>query len=144
MLKFWHIETQALIISRVETCQRYSVLHWTVLCFLSAPSQKDTLACWQNSEETGLCENHLCSSSLVIRETALKVTAVTHANQKQSSCAKRCGLEQSDSTTITLQLCAGNNCLCDLAGISVILGNVEALMFGFIIRMCPLRWDLVL
>lgn len=113
-----------------------------VLCFfLPQLSQKRHF--WllgRTGEETRLCENHLCSSSAVIGETALKFTAVTHANQKQSSCAKRCGSEQSDSTTITLQLCAGNNCLCDLAGIWVILGNVDALMFGLITRMRPLRW----
>lgn len=113
-------------------------------CVLSLPFHKKTF--WllgRTSEETRLCENHLCSSSAVFGETVLKVTAVTHANQKQNSCAKRCGWEQSDSTTITLQLCAGNNCLCDLAGIWVILGNVDALMFGFITRMHPLWWDFV-
>lgn len=111
----------------------------TVLWFFFCPHfhRKTLWLLGRTGEETRLCENHLCSSSAVIGETALKFTAVTHANQKQSSCAKRCGSEQSDSTTITLQLCAGNNCLCDLAGISVILGNGDVLMFGFLTRMHP-------
>lgn len=115
----------------------------TVLWFFFCPHfhRKTLRLLGRTGEETRLCENHLCSSSAVIGETALKFTAVTHANQKQSSCAKCCGSEQSDSTTITLQLCAGNNCLCDLAGIWVILGNGDALMFGFLTHMHPLWWD---
>lgn len=126
-------------------CGNWLTLQCTVkLCcdfFLSALSQKDTLASWTDRRRNSTVWKSFMLLFSSNCETALKFTAVTHANQKQSSCAKRCGSEQSDSTTITLQLCAGNNCLCDLAGIWVILGNGDTLMFGFLTCMHPLWWD---